>query len=144
MPSNSDSGEQKRNKRSDYYHIWGLKKSGMLRVKDGRFPLYDDGSRYHSLCVCDFWVFGGLWLCICLCVRGNMCLCGWWLGAEHLRVLACIFVTVSLCESVVPRSWGRGRSWGDVGVEDWGGRVRNRFLQGWGGILSSEPHPLFF
>lgn len=32
----------------------------------------------------------------------------------NIRVLACLFVTVSLCESVVPPSWGRDRSWGDV------------------------------
>ena len=40
-----------------------------------------------------------------------MCLCGRWLGAEHLCVLACILVTVSLCECA-PHSWGKGRSWG--------------------------------
>lgn len=58
-------------------------------------------------------------------------------------MLACILVTVSLCESVLPTP-GAEQKLGGVGVEDWGRRVRNRFLQGWGGILSSEPHPLFF
>lgn len=58
-------------------------------------------------------------------------------------MLACIFVTVSLCESVLPAPGAEAEA-GGVGVEDWGGRVRNRFLQGWGGVLSSEPHPLVF
>lgn len=47
--------------------IFKVKKSGMLRVKDGKFPLYADGSRYHSLCICDFEYLGSVTVYMFVC-----------------------------------------------------------------------------
>lgn len=48
---------------------------GVLRVKDGRFPLYGDGSKYHSPQACMYflgiWVFATVYMYVC--ERGLVC-----------------------------------------------------------------------
>lgn len=41
----------------------------MLRVKDGKFPLYADGSRYYSLCICDFEYLGSVTVYMFVCEK---------------------------------------------------------------------------